>query len=99
MTSNGKAVGASTDRIYVAAPDASGNVDVTIDKIAVKGTNDADLSNLESELPFTLTAANIKSLHKVTGDEGANGYVKITFRYAKNSSQPTIQSIAAGTAD
>ena len=99
LTSNGKAVGTDSDRIHVAAPDASGNVDVTIDKIAVKGTDDKDLSNLEAELPFTLSSANIKALHKATGDAGANGYVKITFRYAKDSSEPTIQTIAAGTAD
>lgn len=98
LTSNGKAVGKDGDRIYVAAPDTSGKVTVTVDKIAVKGTNDADLSNLESELPFTLTAENIKALHKVTGDAGANGYVKITFEYAKDSSQPTIKTIAAGSA-
>lgn len=98
LTSNGKAVGATTDHVYVAAPASDGSVSVTVNNIVVKGTNDSDLSNAEAELPFTLSAENIKALHKVTGDAGANGYVKITFKWAKDASQPTVDKIEAGSA-
>lgn len=97
LVSNGKAVTDAGDGVTVSAPDTDGAVSVTVDHVAVKGTKDADLSNLETELPFTLSSDNIKALHQVAGKVGANGYVKITFKYAKNASEPTVDGIEAGT--
>ena len=75
--------------VTVAAPTADGKVIVSVANVGVEGidaTAGKALSNLEGNLPFTVSDANAQELNKVTGKKGATGTVTVTFTYTVNSS-------------
>lgn len=83
LTSNGQAV--TNGDVSVAAPGTDGSVVVTVSNVVIKGTDSKDLSGLDKELPFDVSAYYSK-----LNISGSTTTATVKFTYAKGASEPTF---------